>query len=351
MRKIFSLLSIFSFIFLLFTSAAEAQLNFYFINVGQGDATYIELPNGKNALIDGGPTNKVIAQFLTEKNIHEIDYVVLTHPHSDHYIGLKKVFKMAKVKHFYDSKAENISAKGDNTVRDQAAQQGTQIHFPKIGAKLPWDKSVDIKVLNTCEYYIESRNNSVLNNCSIVLKFTYNGTSVLMMGDAETQAENGMILRFPNELKAYALKVGHHGSDTASSAPFLEKVRPAVAILSFGANNKYGHPDYYALMRLQAVNAKLYATQDGTQTLFLPAPSKTIPATQPSVQVYNPEAQQPLLFDIATTPQPVKVNIPMMTEEQKAVKNKKSGRLLKSLDNLKNTGNERAASVEQPMLF
>ena len=235
-------------------------------------------------------------------------------------------------------------------MRDQAAQQGTQIHFPKIGSKLPWDKSVDVKVLNTCEHYIESRNNSVLNNCSIVLKITYNGTTVLMMGDAESQAENEIIQRFPNELKAYALKVGHHGSDTASSAPFLEKARPSVAILSFGANNKYGHPDYYALMRLQAVNAKLYATQDGTQTLFLPAPNKTLPALPPSVQRYDPNAQQPMLFDI-NTPQPVNVNIPLLTDEQKAMQNKKTGKFIKTLDSLKNTGNERANNAEQLMLF
>ena len=217
MKKFTGLFSIFAFIFFFFASLADAQLNFYFVNVGQGDATYIELPNGKNALIDGGPTNRLINDFLNSKNVTHIDHVVLTHPHSDHYIGLKKVFKTRTVSNFYDSRVENIAAKGDNTLREQAnAQRACKTHFPKIGEKLNWDPSVDVKVLNTCETPFETRNNSKLNNCSIVLKITYNGTTVMMMGDAEMPAEAEILKRFPNELKSYALKAGHHGSDTAS---------------------------------------------------------------------------------------------------------------------------------------
>ena len=89
------------------------DLKAYFISVGQGDSEYIELPNGKNVLIDGGPRDSSgadepsIAQFLTRRGITKIDYVVLTHPHSDHYNGLRYVFDHMRVKHFYDTRIEN----------------------------------------------------------------------------------------------------------------------------------------------------------------------------------------------------------------------------------------------------
>jgi len=346
MKKFTGLFSIFAFIFFFFASLADAQLNFYFVNVGQGDATYIELPNGKNALIDGGPTNRLINDFLNSKNVTHIDHVVLTHPHSDHYIGLKKVFKTRTVSNFYDSRVENIAAKGDNTLREQAnAQRACKTHFPKIGEKLNWDPSVDVKVLNTCETPFETRNNSKLNNCSIVLKITYNGTTVMMMGDAEMPAEAEILKRFPNELKSYALKAGHHGSDTASSEAFLAKVQPKVAILSFGANNKYGHPDYDALMRLQKYGAQLFATQAETQTLFLPAPGKRSNAEQPQIKAYNPNEQ--LMFDFGIE-QPVEVSIPMLTDEQKTKTKKKKNKIIKDI---KKFGSDQENISEQLQLF
>ena len=99
------------------SSALRAQLKVYFIDVGQGDATYIEFPNGKNALIDGGPHGGKIHDFLKAKGVTTIHYLALTHPHSDHYRGMKKVFSDYEVKHFYDTRAENADAVGDNDPR------------------------------------------------------------------------------------------------------------------------------------------------------------------------------------------------------------------------------------------
>jgi len=180
-------------ILVLATSNLRAQLNAYFVNVGQGDATYIELPNGTNLLIDGGPSGEAIYQFLKSKGVTKIDNVVLTHPHNDHYRGLKKVFSAFDVKNFYDTKAENIDAKGDNNLRELAdAEPSCKTHFPEVGTTLDFDRNVTIKVLNSCTEQVLSHNNDVINNCSLVLRLYYNGHGILLMGDAEAAVENAM---------------------------------------------------------------------------------------------------------------------------------------------------------------
>ncbi|MBO4555181.1 MAG: MBL fold metallo-hydrolase, partial [Elusimicrobiales bacterium] len=298
MKKITSFLSIFSFLFLLLASVVNAQLNFYFVNVGMGNATYIELPNGHNALIDGGPSVKPIEAFLKSKNITHIDHVVLTHPHSDHYMGLKKVFKIATVSNFYDSKAENLNAKGDNNLRALADAQGSVTHYPKIGEQLNWDNSVNIKVLHTCEDVVATRNNGELNNCSIVLKFTYAGQKVLLVGDLEEPGEKKVLSRFSaEELKADVLEPGHHGSKTASSQAFLNAVRPKIAILSYGTNNKYGFPHFEVVSKLQAMNVLMYATNEQTQTMFLKPLTRSSNADANALQVNPYNSSLPVFND------------------------------------------------------
>lgn len=262
-------------------SSLRAQLNAYFVNVGQGDAAYIELPNGANVLIDGGPSGEPIYRFLKEKGVTRIDHVVLTHPHSDHYRGLKKVFTAFDVKNFYDTRAENIDAKGDNNLRELAGlEPSCQTHFPEVGENLNWDKNVTIKVLNSCTEPVLSRNNDVINNCSLVLRFYYNGHGILMMGDAEASVENAMAKIFKSGLSSTYLKVGHHGSRYSSSDKFLARVQPKVAIISVGQDNNYGHPHQEALDRLKAAGAQIFFTLTGTQSLTIPAPKD---GTQPLI--------------------------------------------------------------------
>ena len=266
--------------FFLMTSAtaARAQLNAYFVSVGQGDATYIELPGGSNVLIDGGPAGAPIYNFLKEKGVTKIDHLVLTHPHSDHYRGLKKVFTAFDVKNFYDSKAENIDARGDNNLRElAAAEPGCVTHFPEPGETLRWDPKVTVKVLNSCAEPVSSRDNDVINNCSIVLRFFYNGAGILMMGDTEAAMENAMMRVFKSGLNSTYLKIGHHGSRYSSGDQFLARVQPRVAIISVGQDNVYGHPHKEAQDRLRAAGAQIYTTLGGTQSLTINAPNRGAP--------------------------------------------------------------------------
>ncbi|MDO8806244.1 MAG: MBL fold metallo-hydrolase [Elusimicrobiota bacterium] len=256
-------------------STLRAQLTGYIINVGQGDAIYLELPSGGNVLIDGGPSGEPVYEFLKAKGVTKIDHVVLTHPHSDHYRGLKRVFADTDVKNFYDTRAENIDAIGDNNLRELAdAEPGCNTWFPEVGEELRWDPQVTVKVLNTCSEVTQSRDNDVINNCSMVIRLYYNGNGMLFMGDAEAAVENAMTRVFRNGLNSSILKVSHHGSRYSSTEKFLARVRPEYAYVSFGVGNVYRHPHIEAMQRVEATGAKLIYTIGGTQSFTIPAQDK-----------------------------------------------------------------------------
>ena len=271
-------LSAFIAVILLASSNLSAQLTVHFVNVGQGDATYIELPSGGNVLIDGGPSGKPIYEFLKGKGVTKIDHVVLTHPHSDHYTGLKKVFAAFEVRNFYDSRLDNLSAAGDNNLRQLAASEpgGCLTHFPEVGANLDWDRQVTVKVLNSCPEPVQSKDEHVINNCSMILRLYYNGNGLLFTGDAEASVENAITRLFKSGLNSSVLKVSHHGSRYSSAPKFLERVQPKYAFISAGLNNSYGHPHKEAIDRLLAVGAKIFLTTDGTQSVTIPAPGRGV---------------------------------------------------------------------------
>ncbi|MFA6030217.1 MAG: ComEC/Rec2 family competence protein [Elusimicrobiota bacterium] len=241
-------------------------LRVFFINVGQGDATYFELPDGSNALIDGGPTISALRRFLTERGVQRLSHVVLTHPHSDHYNGLKYAFDSLQVDHFYDTRMDNSSASGDETVRAKAAAElGCTTAYPAPGDALSWSAGVQVRVLSSCPSPVRSGGDgSSVNNCSIVLKIAYGGNSLLLTGDAETEVEARLVSQYGTALHAQVLKVGHHGSARSSTKEFLAFVRPQRAYISVGKNS-YGHPTTDALTRLAAVGAQVLRTdQNGT---------------------------------------------------------------------------------------
>ena len=277
-------------IVLLSSSNLRAQLNVYFVNVGQGDSEYIELPSGGNVLIDGGPSGTPIYNFLKAKGVTKIDHVVLTHPHSDHYTGLKKVFTDFEVKNFYDTGLDNVSAAGDNKLRElAAAEPGCTTYHPKTGDGLNWDRQVTVKVLNSCPEPLQSNDEHIINDCSIVLRLYYNGNGLLFTGDAEAPLEQTITRTFGAEINSSVLKVSHHGSRYSSDAGFLAAVLPKYAFISAGLNNSYGFPTKEALDRLTAVGAKIFLTTNGTQTVTIPAPGQ---GTEPIVNGQVMTAEQ-----------------------------------------------------------
>ena len=253
--------------------SAAPGLNVYFLSVGQGDSEYIELPNGQNVLIDGGPDSSetgVLAQFLARKNVTRINHVVMTHPHADHYKGLKYIFSNLKVDNFYDTRMDNTGTSVDEALRAQAKSLGVNLVYPAPGDSLSWGPGgVEAKVFNSCPLPVSSGDGKAVNNCSITIRLAYQDASLLFVGDAQDEVEASMVAAFGPELRSDVLKVGHHGSAHSSSALFLEAVRPRRAYIEVGHNN-YGHPTQNALSRLLKVGAKIFRTDlDGSQGYVL----------------------------------------------------------------------------------
>ncbi|OGS23322.1 MAG: hypothetical protein A2252_09580 [Elusimicrobia bacterium RIFOXYA2_FULL_39_19] len=287
-------------VFLSVSLSYSRDLNVYFISVGQGDAEYIELPNGKNALIDGGPSNTKISDFLTAHNISIIDYVVLTHPHSDHLAGLNYVFDNCQVNNFYDTRMNNSGASGDEAVRTKAQNEpNCSVYYPSAGSILSWDPNVTVKVLNAYTTTDSSSDGETINNTSIVLQLTYNQTSVLFTGDIQDTVEASLVSTYGDSLRSDVLKVAHHGSAYSSTSEFLSKVKPTRAYIEVGVGNTYGHPTEAAISRLEAVGATIYRTDTGGTLTYTISSSTSSPVKQPATIRQN--TVKPAEFHISTT--------------------------------------------------
>ncbi|WGT39855.1 MBL fold metallo-hydrolase [Lysinibacillus sp. 1 U-2021] len=239
---------------------AGHEMQVHFIDVGQGDSILIESPSGKTMLIDGGVkgAGQQIVSYLKELGINKLDIVVATHPDADHIGGLIPVLDNMTIEQFYDSGKVHTSQTFEEMLT-RIDEKNIPYHVPKIGDDIEFDKDVNVKVLNANDQATDN------NDASIVLKMTYGNVSFLLTGDAGVALEKEML---QYDVKATVLKAGHHGSNTSSSEEFIQAVKPEVTILSYGEDNKYGHPHAEIVDRLQAIGSKIYATADlGTITV------------------------------------------------------------------------------------
>lgn len=238
-------------------------IKIHYIDVGQGDSILIQA-DGKNLLIDAGPTDSTqkLLTYLKKQNIKRLDYVIATHPHEDHIGGMSEVIKRYDIGTFYmpqkltDTKAfENfISALKSKGIKAVAARSGMSFTFG-----------------NKAECSILAPNNSnyeSLNDYSVVLMIKYGNSKFLFMGDAEKLSEKEILAK-GYSVDCDVLKVGHHGSNSASSPEFLDKASPKIAVISCGKNNDYGHPHKETLQSLKKMNVQVYRTDiDGSIVLY-----------------------------------------------------------------------------------
>lgn len=228
-------------------------LTVHFIDVGQGDSIFMRTPNGKTILVDGGPQSAGddVVNYLWRQGITSIDLLVATHPDADHIGGLIKVLSSLTVKKVIDSGATHTT----QTFNDYLTlidQKNIPFVVPKEGDFISLDSDLKIQVLNT---YDAGEDN---NEGSIVLKVSFKNIDFLLMGDADTQVEQSIMNKY--NVEAEVLKVAHHGSNSSSSLSFLQKVRPKASVLSYGANNTYGHPHENVISRLRSVGSVIYST-------------------------------------------------------------------------------------------
>ena len=244
-----------------FTQAQTPFLEVDFFDIGQGDAIFIEAPNGNQVLIDGGPDETILEKLGQELSFYDrsIDLVILTHPEADHINGLVEVLKNYQVEHIlytgvtrdtsaYQEWSRLISQKG---IPFTIAQAGQVIYLsPQIKLVVLWP-SQDLSGQRL-------KNN---NNASIVFQLVYGQSQFLFTGDIEKETERELA-NSGIDLVSDVLKVAHHGSKTSTTEDFLSKVNPKVAVISAGRKNPYGHPHQSVIERLEGV--KVYGTyQDG----------------------------------------------------------------------------------------
>lgn len=235
---------------------SEERLEVTFIDVGQADSILLE-NEGHYMLVDAGNNEDgpKLVNYFKNQNIHQFDYVIGTHPHEDHIGGLDNIIEGFDINTFYMPDVITTT-KTFEDVLDALGEKNMTLSIPKTNATFKLGDAT-VKVL-----YVGTEDESDLNDTSIVLKVTYQNVSFLLTGDASTKVEEKLN---PADLESTVLKVGHHGSVTATNEKFLNTVNPKYAIISVGENNQYEHPHTTVLNTLAAHNITTYRTdQDGT---------------------------------------------------------------------------------------
>lgn len=246
---------------------AESSLRVNFIDVGQGDSEFIELPNGETLLIDAGTneTGADVVNYIESLGYSSIDYVVGTHPHEDHIGGLDDVINSFEIGSVYMPKV-TADTKTFEDVLDAVDEKGLTINTAKAGVTLVDVDGLSVKMLAPV---LDVYDNT--NDYSAVIRIVYDDTSFIFMGDAEQYAED----LITGDVDSDVLKVGHHGSSTSTGETFLERVSPSYAVISCGLGNSYGHPHTETIEKLGGIPVfrtdemgTIVATSDGSEISF-----------------------------------------------------------------------------------
>lgn len=226
-------------------------LKIYFIDVGQGDSTLIVTPKNKKILIDGGEgKTNVLFQYLLDRRINKIDYIIISHFDSDHCNGLIEIIEKMRVENIVMSKQSKESQEYKK-ILEIIKQKNIKVSSVKAEDKIIIEKNLYTKILNPAEKF-EFQD---LNNNAIVAKLVYKNFSMLFTGDIE-KAEENLAKKYKNELKSTILKVAHHGSKTSTSEKFLKYVEPQIALIGVGENNKFGHPNQITIEKLKNIRSQ-----------------------------------------------------------------------------------------------
>lgn len=271
------------------------NLTVHFIDVGQGDSILLEY-NGKTMLIDAGERDKgtVVSSYLQDQSISSIDYVVATHPHSDHIGGMDKVLNSFQVGNVIDSGFPHTSKTYENMLTT-IDEKDIPFEVAEKGEEIEFDPAIEIEVLNPEPEYSDE-----LNENSVVLKVSYGKISFLFMGDAGLETEE-KLMATDSDIDSDILKVGHHASRSGSGEAFISAVSPEVSIIEVGEGNDYGHPHPEILKRLQEASSvyrtdfdgSITVTTDGSTYTVMTEKTGTISSVSSTSTSSNPATEKP----------------------------------------------------------
>lgn len=277
-KKILKVLIVFvSLIFIL--NIIPQKLKIHFVDVGQGDCTFITTPQNKTILIDGGGSmseeydvgKSTLLPYILDRGYTKLDYVFISHFDQDHVGGILTILEELRVGQVYISKQEQDSENYQKFLKI-VEDKKIKVKVLKQGDCLKIEKNLYFDNLWPIEEQIQE---NVLNNNAMVMKLRYGKFSMLFTGDIEEIAENKIIDFYEgydkknkgeSVFKSDVLKVAHHGSKTSTTEKFLEKVNPKICLIGVGKNNMFGHPSEQVLDKLKDI--KVYRTDEDGEVVL-----------------------------------------------------------------------------------
>ncbi len=243
----------------------HGMLTFAVLNIGQGDALFIESPTGTQVIVDGGPGKNLMREISSVVPWYDrhIDMIVVTNPDRDHYEGFIPLLDKYKV----DAVLESGTASPTDTyayLEDKFSKKRIQKTIALRGQKIDLGGGAYLEVL------FPDRDVSGLssNSGSIVMRLVYGETSVMLQGDSTSAIEHFLTNLATSTLQSTILKVGHHGSKTSTSEEYVSRVSPKWAVISSGANNDYGHPHKETVQTLEKFHIENLDTCNNGRIIF-----------------------------------------------------------------------------------
>ncbi|MBP9715339.1 MAG: MBL fold metallo-hydrolase [Candidatus Pacebacteria bacterium] len=233
-------------------------LTFAMLNVGQGDALFIESPTGTQILIDGGPPRKILSRLSRVMPLFDksIDAIIITNPDLDHIGGFLDVLKVYKVGQVYEAGTWNESKTYEN-LKNKIKEKNIPISLAQKGMRIKLGGGAVLDIL----FPDRDVSTWTTNDGSVVARLTYGETSVMLTGDATSETEKLILGSNPiSDLDIDILKIAHHGSRTSTSDIFVEAVSPEYALISSDGGKKYGHPHKETLDTLNSFGSKIFRT-------------------------------------------------------------------------------------------
>ncbi|MDP3769558.1 MAG: MBL fold metallo-hydrolase [Candidatus Sungbacteria bacterium] len=247
--------------------ALHRNLVIHFFDVGQGDAAFMELPNGRQVLIDGGPGSGILAKLGSVMPFWDrtIDLVIVTHPHADHLDGLIDVLKRYTVRMVIESGAAYPSADYSQWQR-LLKEKNVNVVSARAGQHVALSDMARLDILTPTQDFSQQTPANI-HDAIVISRISYGSTTILFMGDAEKMSEYQMLFS-GMPIASDVLKIGHHGSKTSSVQDFLAAVHPQYAVISVGRKNRYGHPHQEVIERIKKLGISLLRTDTDGDIVF-----------------------------------------------------------------------------------
>jgi competence protein ComEC len=250
----------------IYDSSFQELLKVSFLDVGQGDAIFVETFDGVQLLIDGGPNKTVLRELSEQMSVwdRDIDIVLVTHTDKDHVGGLIEVLDRYKIDHLIFTENKNDSTVADTLMKSILSEKANNV-FARAGQIIELGASTSLKILSPKNDPTDWESNS----SSIVAQLRFGDIEFMLTGDAPISIEEFLAKKYGDVLESEVLKLGHHGSRTSTADLFLDTVLPKYALVSASNDNSYGHPHKEVIDKLNERNVEVISTAESGTIQFV----------------------------------------------------------------------------------